>query len=173
MPMQPSPMAETFKLFSQSLRFCIVLFFRSELTSARQQSNRRGSRLRTHYGADDFCLIAAVLGAVRSVDLVVEPEINVAEGHVFLDTACADTAFVPYLDGAKPAGGAPVHGAHAELAADPDHPNRHRLSLCAVALERRQRQFLCCSHLVELLARPRDHRGFPLSDFHWASNSAW
>src|SRR5208283_1861242 len=133
MPMQPSPMAETSRLLFPSLRFCIVVSFDAELMSARQQPNRRGARLSTHYGIDDSCLVAAVLGAVRSVDIVIEPRISVGEDHFFRDTAGADTAFASYLGAAKPAGGAPVHGPDAELVADTGHPDRHRLSVCAVA----------------------------------------
>src|SRR5713226_2133408 len=120
--MQPSPIAETSRLLLPSLRFCIVVSFDSELRSARQQPKLRGSRHRTHYGVDDFCLVAAVLGAVRSVDRVVEPGISVGEDHFFLDSDGANTAFVPYLGAAKPAGAAPVHGTDAELVADADHP---------------------------------------------------
>jgi hypothetical protein len=173
--MQPSPLADTSKLLLPSLRFCVVVSIDSESTSTRQQPNRRGSRPRTYYGVDDCCLVAAVFGAVRSVDRVVEPGINVGKDYFPLDSAGADAAFVTYLAGAdaafvtylgatKPAGGAPAHGPDAELVADADHPDGRRLSLCAVASDRSDPQFFCGSDLVELLARPRGHWAF-LSDF--------
>ena len=86
--------------------------------------------------------------------------IRVGEEHFFRDAAGANAAFVPYLGTAEPTGGAPVHGPDEELAADADHPDRHRLPRRAVALERRERQFLGRCYLIEILRRPRGHRVF-------------
>jgi hypothetical protein len=69
----------------------------------------------------------------------------------------SDPPFVAHLGGAVPGGGAPAPGSDVEVVAEPDDPHRHRGAQRAVASERRDLQFFCCSDLVELVARPFAH----------------
>ena len=55
--------------------------------SSRQEFDRGGSRLRAHHRLHVCCFVAAVLGTVRRVDLVVEVRVGGREGHIFLDAA--------------------------------------------------------------------------------------
>jgi hypothetical protein len=100
--------------------------------------------------------VAAVLGAVRRVDLVVDAGVGLLhEGDVFLNAAGPDPAFVVHLRDAEPGTAAPLEGSDVEVVAEADDPNRHRVSQCAVTSEWRDLQLFCCSDLVELVARPR------------------
>jgi len=74
---------------------------------ARHEPDRRRSRLRAHDSANDVCCVAAVLGAVRDVDLVLEIVAGIGEGDVLGDAAGLDAAFVAYLGAAEPGTPAP------------------------------------------------------------------
>ena len=50
--------------------------------SSRQEFDRGGSRLRAHHRLHVCCFVAAVLGTVRRVDLVVEVRVGGREGHI-------------------------------------------------------------------------------------------
>src|SRR5215471_4149002 len=103
--------------------------------------------------------MAAILGAVRGVDLVVEGGGGgILKDDVLVDATSLDVALVAQLSTAKPRGSAPVTGSDVEVVAVANDPNRHRFSHRAVASDGRDLQFLCPSDLVELVACPRRHR---------------
>src|SRR5947209_1712748 len=104
--------------------------------------------------------MAAVLGAVRGIDLVVDVVVclhDIHKGDLFLDAAGPDATLVAYLRAAVPRGSAPAPGSDVEVIAHTDDPDRHGVSQRAIAPERRDPQFDCCSDIVELIARPRNH----------------
>ena len=68
----------------------LCLFVELGARCARHEFDRRGSRLGAHDVADGACGVAAVLGAVRGVDLVVDVVDCVHEGDVFLDAGGPD-----------------------------------------------------------------------------------
>src|SRR5689334_11003792 len=87
---------------------------------ARHEFERRRSRLSAHHGADVGCGVAAVLGAVRGIDLVADVVVclhNIREGDVFLDAAGPDATLVAYLRAAVPCGSAPTPGSHVQVVA--------------------------------------------------------
>ena len=91
---------------------------------------------------DIMCAIAAVLAAVRSVDLVIEDMVSVHENDILVDATSRDVALMAHLNAAKPGGSAPVSGSDVEIVAVADHPNRHWLSQrapCCRTSERRAR----------------------------------
>src|SRR5580658_10791152 len=159
--MQPNPIAETSRLLFPSLRFCMInSSFRCNAVElracyARRQFDRRRSRFWAHHHVDVGCSLAAVLGAVRGVDLVVEVGVGVEEHRVFLDAACTDTTFAAHLDAAEPFGVAPIRGSDIEIVADAYSPDPHRVSQRSIASKWRDLQFFCSSDLVQLIARPR------------------
>ncbi len=74
------------------------------LSGTWHELDRRRSRLSAHHGVDEACAVAAILGAVRGVDLVVDAGVGfLHEGDIFLDAAGADTGLVRRLGGADPA----------------------------------------------------------------------
>ena len=82
---------------------------------------------------NDACGVAAVLGAVRGIEFVVDVVVGVHEGDVFVDAASLDVAFVAHLSATEPGGGAPVNGSDVEVVAVADDPNRHGVSQRTVA----------------------------------------
>ena len=69
-----------------------------------------------------------MFGAIRGVDLVIEAEVGVYEGDVFVDAASLDVAFAAYPSTSEPGGGAPVNGSAVEVVDVADAPNRHRVT---------------------------------------------
>src|SRR6059036_3971603 len=99
----------------------------SSTNLSRHELDRRGARLRGHHGVNVACAVAAVLGAVRGVDLVVPAGVGfLHEGDVFLDAARPDPTFVTHLGGAEPGAAAPPVGTDVEVVAVTDDPDRHR-----------------------------------------------
>jgi hypothetical protein len=75
-------------------------------------------------GVDDASRVAAVLGAVGGVDLLVQV-VGLDQAHIFVDAAGLDVGFVADLGAAEPGGGAAVDGSDIEVVAvadDPDGP---------------------------------------------------
>src|SRR5437763_8435296 len=126
----------------------------SSTNLSRHELDRRGSRLRTDDASDDACGVAAVLGAVGGVDLVIEIGGGVYEDDVFLDAAGADVTFVPVLGAAEPGGGAPVNGSDVEVVAEAHDPDCHRIPQPAVASYGSDFQFFCGCDLIEFVALP-------------------
>ena len=75
---------------------------------------------------DDAGSVAAVLGAVRGIDLIVDGVVSVhlLESNLFVDSASPNMAFVACLSATKPGGCAPVHRADVEVIAVTDDPVR-------------------------------------------------
>src|SRR5215211_363801 len=155
MPMQPSPIAETSRPVSPSIRFCI----RSPLilASVGHELDRGGLRPGVHDAADDPFAVAAVLAAVGGVDLVIEVGVGVGEGDVLVDTAGPDVALVADLGGGEPAAAASVHRTHVEVVADADDPDGPRVAQGAVASGRRDLQLLRAPDAGELVVGPCGH----------------
>ena len=77
----------------------------------RHELDGRGARLGCQDTADNVGAVAAVLGAVGGVDLVIQAGVGFYKGDVFLDAARLDAAGVARLCAAKPWAGAPFDGA--------------------------------------------------------------
>jgi hypothetical protein len=101
-----------------ALLYCLLL------SGTRHELERRGSRLGADDGVDDAGGVAAVLGAVGGVDLVVHV-VRLDEENVFLDAAGPDPTFVAHLSGTEPGGRAPVDGPDVEVVAEADDPDRY------------------------------------------------
>src|SRR6266850_2478202 len=69
---------------------------------ARDESQRRRPRLRGEDGLYDAGRVAAVLLAVRAIDLVGGGGVSLLERHALLDTAGLDTAVVAHLRATEP-----------------------------------------------------------------------
>src|SRR5215218_1042010 len=95
----------------------------------------RGSRLWADDGVDDAGGVAAVLGAVGGVDLLVQV-IDLDQAHVFVDAAGLDVAFVADLGATEPGGGAAVDGPDIEVVAVADDPDGPGVAQGAVASTR-------------------------------------
>jgi hypothetical protein len=124
------------------------------------QFDRRGPRSRAQCRVDYVWGVAAVLGAVCSVDLVLDVTVSVGdihEGDVFLDTAGPDPAFVAHLGASVPRGGAPVYGPDVEVIAYADDPDRHRVSQRAITSAWRNLQFFGCPDPGKFVVRPGGH----------------
>ena len=72
--------------------------------------------------------MTAILGAVRSVDLVVEGGGGILKDDVLVDATSLDVALVAQLSTAKPRGSAPVTGSDVEVVAVANDPNLSRAS---------------------------------------------
>jgi hypothetical protein len=73
--------------------------------------------------------MAAILGAVRGVDLVTERGVSgIHECDVLIDPASRDVALVARLSAAEPGGGVALPRPDIEAVALADDPNRNRLS---------------------------------------------
>ncbi len=103
---------------------------------ARHEFEGRGSCLGAHDASDDACGIAAVLGPVLFIDLVIEVRVDLLhEGDVFLDATRADVPLVTRLGAPEPGAGASVHASHIQVVADADAPDDHRVAQGAVTAE--------------------------------------
>src|SRR5215213_3476310 len=102
---------------------------------ARYEPERRRARLGVGDAVDD-ARVAAVLGAVRGVDLVVDGAVGVLDRDVLLDIASADAALAAGSDDAMPAAAGSVGGADVEVITGADDPDRDRPPERAVASER-------------------------------------
>lgn len=69
----------------------------------RYKFERCSSCLRSQHGVNVACIVAAVLGSVRGVDLVVDGEVGFRhEGDVLVDAASLDVTCMARLRGAEP-----------------------------------------------------------------------
>jgi hypothetical protein len=112
--------------------------------------------LRADDGVDDVCGVAAVLGAVGGVDLVVKV-VGLDQAHVLVDAAGLDVAFVAHLAATEPGGRAAVDGSDVEVVAvayDPDGPGDAE---GAVASTRGDLQFFCGRDPGEFVVGPCGH----------------
>src|SRR5580698_8354552 len=123
--MQPSPMAETSRPLSPSLRFCID-FHPSRSHSAWHDPDRCRSSLGVRHRSDVLRAMAAIFGTIGCVDLIAGGGIGVLEQNIFPDTAGIDATFMPNVDTSEPAGTPPIGGSDVNIATDEHHPDGHR-----------------------------------------------
>ena len=102
---------------------------------ARHEFDGRGSHSRGHHRAD-MLWVAAVLGKVRGIDLVIDLGVGLLhKGDILFHAACSDVPFVAYLHATEPGGGASVSSSDVEIVTVTDNPYRHRVSQRAIASE--------------------------------------
>src|SRR5207253_224312 len=109
-----------------------VFWFGLAVGRARDKSQRRRARPGGEGGSDDASAVAAVLGAVRRVERIVEVVIALLKRDVLLETAGRDAAFVANLRPPEPSRAGPVDGADVEVVTVADDPDRDRPSQRAV-----------------------------------------
>src|SRR2546430_2393071 len=98
MPMQPSPMADTSRLVLPSVRFCI----RSP-SGTRLEFDPGRPCQRAQHRLDVGRCDGRVLGAIGSVDLVVDALVGTGEPDVLVDASSLNVALVAYLRGGNQA----------------------------------------------------------------------
>src|SRR5262249_39554907 len=118
---------------------------------ARHELERRGPCPGGQDAADDAHGIAAVLGAVRGVDLVVGVVVGVHERDVLVDAASPYAALVASAGAAEPGRGGPVHGPDVEVVAVADDPDRHWAPQGPVAPKRGDLELVRSFDLAELI----------------------
>src|SRR6516165_12282156 len=87
---------------------------------------RGGLCLGGHHGVDVGAAVAAVLGAVGGVDLVVEVVVGVGERDVLVHPAGLDAAVAAFPGAAEPGASGPPVGADVQVVAVADHPGGYR-----------------------------------------------
>src|SRR5690349_3127030 len=107
--------------------------------------------------------ILGVLGAVRSIDLLVDRRtILFHKRDIFIDAACLDVSFVAILHASEPSPIASVHRSDIERIADPDHPDDQGFAQYTVVPERSDLQLFCVPNPIQLSTCPCGH-GFPFT----------
>ena len=114
--------------------------------------------MRGEGGSDDAWAVSAVLGAVRSIEFIVEVVITLLERDILLQAGGPDAAFVANLRPAEPGRAGPVHRADVEVVTVADDSDRDRPAQRAVPSARRDPKLVRCGDPRELITRPRGHR---------------
>src|SRR5512132_1240470 len=157
--MAPRPMRETSS--SLSLMCFTVATFPSRAEGSSlgpgwDEPEGGGARLWADDGVDDGGGVAAVLGAVGGVDLLVQV-VDLDQVHVFVDAAGLDVGFVACLGATEPGGGAAVDGSDIEVVAVAHDPDGPRVAQGPVASTRGDLQLVGCRDPGELLGGPCGH----------------
>jgi hypothetical protein len=124
----------------------------------REEFERRGPRVGGDQGVDVGRAVAAVLGAIESIDPVVDAGVGLlGEGDVLVDAAGADAAIAAVQGVAVPGAALASVGADVQVVAVADDPDRCRLPQRAVSSRRRDLQLVGRLDPAELIARPSRH----------------
>src|SRR5258708_8610509 len=119
---------------------------------SRHHLDCRGPRLRGQHAVQDPPGIAAVLGPIGGVDLVVDVVVGVDERDVLLNAGGSYPTLVPLLGAPEPVTTSPPDRSHIQVVAVTSYPYRDRFLRRALPPEWRNLHFFCCSDLRELVA---------------------